>query len=1119
MTSPSRSPSSRTPNSPASRLQLSQIAHGASAGPAPGSVAVPVGDPSSAAPADAARVRFVRNHPTVRKIVNVLWTATNLTLANVGSWTMKEGIVFSCVSLTDHGLKLVGVDVSEYEQPYKGLAKAAEYTFSITTTMGILGVTNQYTSYMGSAGAALINQGFGFDILAGATNPGARIVQDDALIVVNLVQQWTRGSYLIERAEFGGDAVSTWFRPDDPWLAMAPDGALGAFFVGIMSQLYLQWRDRRTGGLTYPDMKAVKPLWESVKEKVLKKAGGEVNRIPAALQHELMGDWAFAVPIILVEALQAFSYSVLKDEDCPILVTAILCGFLYGYASGNRAATRNEARRTDEMTQEALEDRIKTTKPGTWARFDAIKELLKHFGQRTEGILRSRNFPLVALSLVYPAIENIVTHSMVSYSVMKYPNALEEMFPGYSPSASSLELAQRVVPGVLTGTVLITLHHFLIPSKYPVLEKPEDGKPAPAGERNAPISLAEAYTQTTQVAVGVGGVNALMHTGAEGLLVGLGMTYLSLLLTSSVLTKRASVITPDKMPPTPDLVENPERPEVPRGCGFFRGYKNYQRLREQIGNVRASMRGPRIDGPPVVIHARPVPGQLNPQVSTKAARPLSILASTGIAARDMERAMEDLRLLIWEDDDQQPLLAGYLRDFATSGATTDTEVAVRYAALMLNIQSTWSQGRSQFAQEIWAHANNDLRQLVVFEDFSTVDQRAIIRQALGPGDDVVVPGGPPGATPRPSNAAALSSSVRAEVANQLEVLTQLNADAAATRDAVGALQATFPDPGNSLGALQSDIRQFVMARNGASDASNLASYAQIWLNVQAAWEGADEDSVPAVATQIYEIAQSSLQTSPRVYETDLSPDQRDAVRATHHGDKLIPPAGVSVPLAAPLPFGTAFLPVVFGQPEFLRGAVRAFGQRGEIQAYAGHGSVRAYFQRNDRVNSPRMVVFELSADGSNVTAVRGVPAIVRADIESMVTAGLLNADVVGDIPVAAYADEPEAAPASNIASDTTQHGFGSAPQDFIHSDPESIRICLLRKGTAGSPRGPAFDTWDIHTDHLDILRDVLAGRDARYRGMSQSDLAEQLSQSFAPGDLINLLQSQCVPMGRGVMGV
>jgi hypothetical protein len=476
--------------------------------------------------------------------------------------------------------------------------------------------------------------------------------------------------------------------------------------------------------------------------------------------------------------------------------------------------------------------------------------------------------------------------------------------------------------------------------------------------------------------------------------------------------------------------------------------------------------------------------------------------------------MDGLRMLIWDDADQIQNLGAYIDMYATSDPAKDTnQVASSLAAIVHNIRSEWPQ-RDQLQQEILDHAERNARNVKVLDATLSDGQRSIITRAGL--DDIIIPA-PPG-TPRPSNAiASPGSNVRNEIGTQLEVLMQDNPGPAAIRAAVGQLETLLAGEPNALEQLRTNIGLFVSARNGVSDAPNLAAFARLRLNVEAAWQVAAD--VPQFASDIWEIAQDSLERSPAVNEADLTPAQADAIRETQHGDKIIrapQPAGAAIQFAAPISIADAFAPLNFSVPSDNQ-SPSTYGRVGEtVQAYAGPGSMHVYLHRTNR-----MVVFELSPDRSSVSAIRGVPAIFPEDVSRMQAAGLLTDEFAQQIRGTSQAPQSQAAPPAGIAAGTTEHGFRSAAggrRDFIQSSPQFFRICFLRAASASSSRGPEFDTWDIHTSHLDILREALASQDSRFRDLSQAELAEQASNLFTPGGLIKLLQVGCVPMRRDVMG-
>jgi len=57
--------------------------------------------------------------------------------------------------------------------------------------------------------------------------------------------------------------------------------------------------------------------------------------------------------------------------------------------------------------------------------------------------------------------------------------------------------------------------------------------------------------------------------------------------------------------------------------------------------------------------------------------------------------------------------------------------------------------------------------------------------------------------------------------------------------------------------------------------------------------------------------------------------------------------------------------------------------------------------------------------------------------------------------------------------------------------------------------------WRVDARNLQLMRDVLAVGDPSYRELAPLQLAERLTQSFTPLQLVNLLHSAYVPMEEG----
>jgi hypothetical protein len=1029
--------------------------------------------------------------------VRFCWVASNLTWATLGSWTLKEGIVFTGVSVTDHGLQLLGYDAADQDRSYweRAAVRSAEYTFSIATTMGILGVLNQYTSYIGGTFATSVNQAFGYQILMGPTNPVTRINQDNALVVGNLVQQTFRGMYLIGLGEFGGDIVSTWLK-DTEWLAAAPDAAIATFLVGSSWQLYVAQRD---GGLTYGDLKEITTSYgQSLKENVLMKAGWETNRIPAALEHEFMGEWLLGLPVISIEASQALSYSLMKDYDAPVAAKIILCGFLYGYASAVRAGTRNAARRTDEQSRKALEERIKSTRPGSFERLDATREFVRHLRDTRAGILRSRRLPQLFLSILYPAVEVLATQAIVSDAVMHHDHALENMFAGYNgytPEQSSWEMFGRCVPGVLVGGAMFAFQHFLIPSKFPVLvDRPDDANDPRAGMRDANISPAEAYAQTVDIAVGMGAANAFANGGFYAAMTSVGLSWVSMMLKTSVLTKKTPTITPDEMPPDPEQVEMPPQPRRDWCC--FRGLNNLRRMKEQFGNFANGLRG-RKPGPfdGVVIHA------VQPANAANAAQPaqtpsnpvnghLRVLTDPDDRDEDsFDQAIDGLRKLIWDDPDQRGQLGIYLGAYATSGPGTDIVVtAFRYAAILDKIR--------EFGQKYVGDLRDFVEEMREIVERSLQDLGPLRKDELKPDQLALIDSG---YKPRVVDAPRPSIDRRLRLSALLQVLTRPMANPREFEDAIRRLQDEYQPA--ELEQLERDVRAEMSSGPAAGAAG--ARYAAMRRNVDVVWPVGVV--APPLLDRLRRIA-SSLQ-APASAAVDV-------------------PRRPGFPLTQPMPMQSVFESAkVLQLSRVLDGSADMNTQRvvfshdGEsAEVYRLPGSIRAYLRK-----SARLVIFDLTSDESGVASISGVPPVDRADLEMLIKMKLLKPDcfdnfLKGFPPSAGEHGLDGDNPRFREEGGSADFNFDqrSGLPSFIRTGPAGIRIARFSQLAQNPTDANVYAFWDIDARNIPLLREALSTLDERYRDATQAQLAETVSRTLSASDLVAFLHHECVPMRQGM---
>jgi hypothetical protein len=542
----------------------------------------------------------------LRKLLSIFFCVQlPLIIANVGSWSMREGLSYAAQKSLTQLAADVGLDPND--PALQALIKAVAYTVGIQVTTPFLGGANFVSSCLSNLVVTLGNGALGENYLATPENPSFRWINDSAIGILNGLQQALRGGYLAGNGRFGSSAIGTWIRPgNDEYLASAPDGALTAFLVGAFSTAYAA---RRDGGLKLPALQ--KKSWKQLWKDLATKLSGELpGRLDSAFGHEFFSkDWAVAAPIIFTAFLQSFIFNWLfpvanestdpKERAALIGIATALFAMLYAMDSAVRADGRSIMRRVNETTPAKMKEHVESFAPSTMGRADALVEYKRSLEEKALVIARRWDLPQMLNSLVAPCTA-VLSSQVVTGVWSGTEHLLRDMFTdfnGGNPYGVSYERVGYLCLEIAAAATSFAVIHTLLPEHSPVVG---DGKENP----HTPTSFPRARALSTFAGIAAGAVSGAAGLGFQGMLVASLEAYIVLFIAHKGLTKPTKTLKPEE-------VQNPrsvEPAEYPPGAassswGIVREpTRSWLRVSESMSRVCAVLRGRDLpEGAPLVM--------------------------------------------------------------------------------------------------------------------------------------------------------------------------------------------------------------------------------------------------------------------------------------------------------------------------------------------------------------------------------------------------------------------------------------------------------------------------------------------------------------------------------------
>jgi hypothetical protein len=159
-----------------------------------------------------------------------------------------------------------------------------------------------------------------------------------------------------------------------------------------------------------------------------------------------------------------------------------------------------------------------------------------------------------------------------------------------------------------------------------------------------------------------------------------------------------------------------------------------------------------------------------------------------------------------------------------------------------------------------------------------------------------------------------------------------------------------------------------------------------------------------------------------------------------------------------------------------------------------------------------MIAFEL--EGGNVVAIRGVPALYESDLDILSRMRLISPTSYETLQLPLALVSMSSSSSTNATPSqvpATVFNFAGGSQGTITIEPGHIDISFVPLDQGSQPPGH-MEMWRVDLRNLHLMQDVLATRDPAYPHLDRMELANRLTQTFAPDELIELLRSGCVPM-------